>query len=230
MIESKFHRRPFLAACERIATDPYRYAAGGLGEDSQVVEIDVFTMKRGAGLFPNFSHGGDVFADHRIALGIGKKGYADGFVFDFVRNIRYTDAKDESTASERVHRGELFPKNDRVTQRQRHDAHAKLDFFGHAGEKRTNGDGLKLMRVERVVRVPERSHADGVLFMPVKRVVNMVHDPDGVITEILGLSGRFDHSLGTAYRPRSGNSRAESDSTHTFTSTRKSLINISCLS
>src|SRR5262245_62308941 len=104
MIESKFHRRPFLAACERIATDPYRYAAGGLGVDSQVVEIDVFTMKRGAGLFPNFSHGGDVFADHRIAIGSGKEGDADGFVFDFVGNIPYTDAKDESTASERLQR------------------------------------------------------------------------------------------------------------------------------
>src|SRR5262249_16036508 len=118
-------------------------------------------------------------------------------------------------ARERVHRGELFSKNDGVTQRQRHDAHAKLDFFGHAGEKRTNGDGLKLMRVERVVRGRERSHADGVLFMPVKRVVNIVQDPEGGISEILGLSGRFDHSVGAAYRPRSGNSRAESDSTHT---------------
>src|SRR5262245_13233936 len=172
-------------------------------------------MERGDWFLPNLSQSGDVFADHRIAIGIGEKGYADGFVFSLVRNIRYADAKDESTASECVHRGELFPEDDGVTQRQRHDAHAELDFFGHAGEKRTNGDGLKLMRVERVVRVPERSHADGVLFMPVKRVVNMVHDPDGVITEILGLSGRFDHSLGAAYRPRSGNSRAESDSTHT---------------
>src|SRR5215475_8582068 len=178
VIDSEFHRRPFLAAGERIATDPYRYAAGGLGVDNQVVEIDVFTMERGDWFLPNLSQSGDVFADHRIAIGIGEKGYADGFVFSLVRNIRYADAKDESTASECVHRGELFPEDDRVAQRQRHDAHAELDFFGHAGEKRTYGDGLKLMRIERVVRVPERSHADGVLFMPVKRVVNMVHDPD----------------------------------------------------
>src|SRR5262249_22525857 len=105
MVQGEFHRRPLLPAGERIATDPYRYAAGGLGVDSQVVEIDVFTMERGAGLFPNLSHGGNVFADHRIAIGIGEKGYSDGFVFAFVRNVRYADAKNESTAIERVHRG-----------------------------------------------------------------------------------------------------------------------------
>src|SRR5215510_12225847 len=215
MVDSEFHRRPLFAAGERIATDPYGYAAGGLGVDDQVVEVDVFTMKRGAGLFPNLSHGGNVFADHGIAIGIRKKGYSDGFTFSLIRNVRYANAKDESTAGKRVHRGKLFPKDNRAAQGQRHDTHAELDFFGHACEKRTNGDRLKLVRVERVVGMPVRSHADGVLFMPVKRVVNMVHDPDGVITEILGLSGRSDHSLGAAYRPRSGNSRAESDSTHT---------------
>src|SRR5262249_6497301 len=124
MVQGEFHRRSLFVAGERIATDPYGYAAGGLGVDSQVVEIDVFTMERGAGLFPNLSHGGDVFADHRIAIGIGEKGYADGFVFSFVRNVRYADAKDESPTRERVHRGELFPKNDGVAQRERHDAHA----------------------------------------------------------------------------------------------------------
>src|SRR5262245_60003401 len=99
-------------------------------------------MERGDWFFPNLSRGGDVFADHRIAIGIGEKRYADGFVFSLVRNIRYADAKDESPARERVDRGEFFSKNDGVAQRQRHDAHAKLDFFGHAGEKRTDGDGL----------------------------------------------------------------------------------------
>src|SRR5262252_8406641 len=213
---ANFHRRPFLAAGERIATDPYGYATSGLGIDNQVVEVDVFTVKRGARLFPNLSHGADVFADHGIAISVGKKGYSDGFIFSLVRNVRYADPKDESTARERVHRGELFSEDDRVAQGQRHDTHAELDLFGHAGKKRTNGDGFKLMRVERVISVPVRSHADRVLFMPVKRVVNMVHDPDRVVTEILGLSGRFDHSLGTAHRSRRRNSRAESDSSHRF--------------
>src|SRR5262249_7471993 len=138
MVEGEFHRRPLFAAGERIATDPYGYAAGGLRGDDQVVEVDVFTMKRGAGLFPNLSHGGDVFADHRIAIGIRKEGYSDGFIFSLIRNIRYANAKDESTAGECVHCSELFPKDDRVAQRQRHDTHAELDFFGHACKKRTN--------------------------------------------------------------------------------------------
>src|ERR687891_387800 len=108
MVEGEFHRRPFLPASEGIATDPYGYAASGLGIDNQVLEVDVLTMERGAGLFPNLSHGGDVFADHGIAIGIGEKRYSDGFIFFFVRNVRYADAKDESTAGERVHRGKLF--------------------------------------------------------------------------------------------------------------------------
>src|SRR5215470_508421 len=175
---ANFHRRPFLAAGERIATDPYGYATSGLGIDNQVVEVDVFTMKRGAGLFPNLSHGADVFADHGIAISVGKKGYSNGFIFSLVRNVRYADPKDESTAGERVHRGELLSKDDRVTQRQRHDTHAELDLFGHAGKKRTNRDRLKLMRLKRIVRVPVRAHPDGILFMPIEGVVNMVHDPD----------------------------------------------------
>ena len=62
MVEGEFHRRPFFPAGEGIATDPYGYAAGGLGVDNQVVEVDVLPMERGAGLFPNVSHGSDVFA------------------------------------------------------------------------------------------------------------------------------------------------------------------------
>src|ERR671922_1303214 len=116
MVESEFHRRPFFAAGEGIATDPYGYAAGGLGVDNQVVEVDVLPMERGAGLFPNLSHGSDVFADHGIAIGVGEKRSTDRFVFCFVRNVRYADAKDKSTAGERVHRGKLFSKDDRIAQ------------------------------------------------------------------------------------------------------------------
>src|ERR671922_218088 len=114
MFQGEFHRRPFSTAREGIATDPYGYAPGGLGVDNQVVEVDVLPMERGAGLFPNLSHGGDVFADHGIAIGIREKRCSDRFVLFFVRNVRYADAKDESTAGERVHCGKLFSKDDRV--------------------------------------------------------------------------------------------------------------------
>ena len=114
MVEGEFHRRPFFPAGEGIATDPYGYAAGGLGVDNQVVEVDVLPMERGAGLFPNVSHSSDVFANHGIAIGIGEKRYSDGFVLFIVRHDRYADPKDESTAGERVHRSKLLSKDDRV--------------------------------------------------------------------------------------------------------------------
>src|ERR1700746_1880864 len=102
MVEGEFHRRPFLSASERIATDPYRDAAGRLGVDNQIVEIDVLAMERGTGFFPNLPPRADVFADHGVPIGVRKKGHSDGLVFFFVRNVRYPDAKNEATARECV--------------------------------------------------------------------------------------------------------------------------------
>src|SRR5215813_11752162 len=228
MVEGEFHRRPFLSTGERVATDPYRDAAGRLGVDNQIVEVDVLAMERGAGLFPYLPHRADVFADHGVPIGVRKKGHSDGLVFFFVRNVRYPDAKNEATARECVHRGKLFCEDDRLAQRQRHDAHSELNSSSHASEKRTNRDRLKLMRLKRIVRVPVRAHPDGILFMPIEGVVNMVHDPDRIVTETLGLPGRFNHPLAAAYRSRSRDSRAESDSWHTSSLERPKINRRSC--